>query len=159
MLLSNGPGDPEPCSYALQAIGELLQARLPILGICLGMQLLALSCGARVVKMKFGHHGANHPVRRLSDGRVMITSQNHGFVVDEASLPKDLEVSHRSLFDGSLQGIRLAGEPVMAFQGHPEASPGPHDGAGYFDWFVAWLRERQGLGLTTDHGGSDAQTR
>ncbi len=137
VFLSNGPGDPEPCGYAIEAIAELLETGLPIFGICLGHQLLALACGARTVKMKFGHHGANHPVLELASGRVSITSQNHGFAVDEASLPDCLRATHRSLFDGSLQGIEHRERPAFGFQGHPEASPGPHDIASLFARFVA----------------------
>ncbi|SUZ53264.1 uncharacterized protein METZ01_LOCUS6118, partial [marine metagenome] len=127
IFLSNGPGDPEPCDYAITAIGEFLEAEVPLFGICLGCQLLALACGARTVKMQLGHHGANHPVLNLRDGTVMITSQNHGFAVDAESLPDNLEATHKSLFDGSLQGIERNDKPAFGFQGHPEASPGPHD--------------------------------
>ncbi len=127
IFLSNGPGDPEPCVYAVEAIQALLETRIPIFGICLGHQLLALAAGAKTVKMKFGHHGANHPVQDLETGKVMITSQNHGFAVDETSLPDDLVATHRSLFDGTLQGIAHKSAPAFSFQGHPEASPGPHD--------------------------------
>ncbi len=137
VFLSNGPGDPEPCDYAIKAIKEILDAGIPVFGICLGHQLLALACGAKTVKMKFGHHGANHPVQDLRSGRVMITSQNHGFAVDEASLPDNVETTHRSLFDGSLQGIRLKGRPAFSFQGHPEASPGPHDLLPLFEHFIS----------------------
>ncbi len=136
VFLSNGPGDPEPCDYAIAAIRRLLETDLPIFGICLGHQLLALACGARTVKMKFGHHGANHPVQDLRTGAVMISSQNHGFAVDEASLPAELEATHRSLFDGSLQGIHHRTRPAFSFQGHPEASPGPHDLVPIFDHFI-----------------------
>ena len=136
VFLSNGPGDPEPCDYAIEAIRELLQKKIPLFGICLGHQLLALAVGARTSKMKFGHHGANHPVQDLDTGRVMITSQNHGFAVDEASLPETVRPTHRSLFDGSLQGIEIRNAPAFGFQGHPEASPGPHDIAGLFDRFI-----------------------
>jgi carbamoyl-phosphate synthase small subunit len=135
-MLSNGPGDPEPCAYAVEIIRELLHRRIPTFGICLGHQLLALAAGARTVKMKFGHHGANHPVQDLGTGRVMITSQNHGFAVDESSLPAGVRATHRSLFDGSLQGIRLDDAPAFGFQGHPEASPGPHDLRPLFGQFV-----------------------
>ena len=141
VFLSNGPGDPEPCDYAIAAIRELLDANVPMFGICLGHQLLALACGARTGKMKFGHHGANHPVQDVADGRVLITSQNHGFCVAEESLPGCLRVTHRSLFDGTLQGIRHTEKPAFGFQGHPEASPGPHDVSGLFARFVA-LMER-----------------
>jgi len=136
VFLSNGPGDPEPCDYAIEAIRQLLKTGLPIFGICLGHQLLGLALGARTVKMKFGHHGANHPVQDLATGRVMITSQNHGFAVDENSLPKQVVPTHRSLFDNTLQGIRLQNAPAFSFQGHPEASPGPQDIAGLFDGFI-----------------------
>jgi len=137
VFLSNGPGDPEPCDYAIRAIQEILENGVPILGICLGHQLLALACGAKTVKMKFGHHGANHPVQNLSTGQVMITSQNHGFSVDEESLPDNVETTHRSLFDGSLQGIALKDSPAFSFQGHPEASPGPHDLLPLFHRFIS----------------------
>lgn len=136
VFLSNGPGDPEPCDYAVTAIRALLDARLPIFGICLGHQLLGLACGARTSKMKFGHHGANHPVQDLDSARVMITSQNHGFQVEEASLPANVRVTHRSLFDGTVQGICLTDRPAFGFQGHPEASPGPQDVAYLFDRFI-----------------------
>ncbi|MEP6881328.1 MAG: glutamine-hydrolyzing carbamoyl-phosphate synthase small subunit, partial [Dokdonella sp.] len=133
VFLSNGPGDPEPCDYAISAIREFIDARLPVFGICLGHQLLGLAAGARTTKMKFGHHGANHPVIDLASGRVMISSQNHGFAVDEASLPDRVKATHRSLFDGSLQGIEFLDAPAFGFQGHPEASPGPQDVAPLFD--------------------------
>lgn len=136
IFLSNGPGDPQPCSYAINAIGEFLQAGIPIFGICLGHQLLALAAGAKTVKMKFGHHGANHPVQDLATGKVMITSQNHGFAVDEESLPDNVEATHRSLFDGTLQGIAIKDQPAFSFQGHPEASPGPHDLLPLFERFI-----------------------
>lgn len=139
VFLSNGPGDPAPCDYAIAAIRELLAARVPLFGICLGHQLLALAAGAKTLKMKFGHHGANHPVIDLDTQRVMITSQNHGFAVDEATLPANVKVTHRSLFDGSNQGIALTDAPAFSFQGHPEASPGPRDVAGLFDQFVAMM--------------------
>jgi len=139
VFLSNGPGDPEPCDYAIAAAREFMNRRMPVFGICLGHQILALAAGAKTLKMKFGHHGANHPVIDLASGRVMISSQNHGFAVDEASLPENVEVTHRSLFDGSNQGIRLADTPAFGFQGHPEASPGPHDVAGLFDRFVRMM--------------------
>ncbi len=144
VFLSNGPGDPEPCTYAIAAIRELLDTGLPLFGICLGHQLLGLACGARTVKMKFGHHGANHPVQDLDTGRVMITSQNHGFAVDEDSLPANVRATHRSLFDGSLQGIALTDRPAFGFQGHPEASPGPHDVAHLFDKFVELIEQGRG---------------
>ena len=136
VFLSNGPGDPEPCDYAIAAIEQILETRTPVFGICLGHQLLALACGAKTLKMKFGHHGANHPVQDLVTGQVMITSQNHGFAVDESSLPDNLVATHRSLFDGSLQGISRSDTPAFSFQGHPEASPGPHDIAPIFDHFI-----------------------
>lgn len=136
IFLSNGPGDPEPCDYAIAAIKEFLQTEIPIFGICLGHQLLALASGAQTVKMKFGHHGGNHPVQNLETGVVMITSQNHGFAADEASLPANVKVTHKSLFDDSLQGIHLTDKPAFSFQGHPEASPGPHDAAPLFDHFI-----------------------
>ncbi len=136
VFLSNGPGDPEPCDYAIEAIREVLAAGIPTFGICLGHQLLGLASGARTVKMKFGHHGANHPVQELASGRVMISSQNHGFAVDGDSLPDNLEATHKSLFDGSLQGIHRSDCPAFGFQGHPEASPGPHDVAPVFDHFI-----------------------
>ena len=136
LFLSNGPGDPEPCDYAISAIGQLLDTDIPIFGICLGHQLLALASGAKTLKMKFGHHGANHPVQTTESGAVMITSQNHGFAVDETSLPDNLKMTHRSLFDGSLQGIHRTDKPVFSFQGHPEASPGPQDAAPLFDHFI-----------------------
>ena len=141
VFLSNGPGDPEPCDYAIKAIQEVLESGVPILGICLGHQLLALACGAKTVKMKFGHHGANHPVQNLSTGQVMITSQNHSFAVDEESLPDNVEATHRSLFDGSLQGIALKDSPAFSFQGHPEASPGPHDLLPLFQRFISDMDE------------------
>ena len=143
VFLSNGPGDPEPCEYAIEAIRTLIDAGLPTFGICLGHQLLALASGAKTVKMKFGHHGANHPVIELDSGRVMITSQNHGFAVDEDSLPKNLRATHRSLFDGSLQGIERTDRPAFSFQGHPEASPGPHDVKPLFGRFVLSMKDRQ----------------
>jgi carbamoyl-phosphate synthase small subunit len=136
VFLSNGPGDPEPCDYAIAAIKEILETDIPVFGICLGHQLLALASGAQTMKMKFGHHGANHPVQNLDDGTVLITSQNHGFAADESSLPDNLRVTHKSLFDGSLQGIHRTDKPAFSFQGHPEASPGPHDAAPLFDHFL-----------------------
>ncbi len=144
VFLSNGPGDPEPCDYAIAAIREFLAAKLPLFGICLGHQLLGLAAGAKTLKMKFGHHGANHPVIDLASKRVMITSQNHGFAVDEASLPANVRVTHRSLFDGSNQGIALADAPAFSFQGHPEASPGPHDVSGLFDQFIQSMERARG---------------
>lgn len=139
VFLSNGPGDPEPCDYAIESIREILLADMPVFGICLGVQLLGLAAGARTVKMKFGHHGANHPVQDLDSGRVMITSQNHGFALDEKSLPAHIRPTHRSLFDGSLQGIELNEGRAFGFQGHPEASPGPHDVAPLFDRFISLM--------------------
>lgn len=143
VFLSNGPGDPAPCEYAITAISKIVDAGIPIFGICLGYQLLALACGAGTVKMKFGHHGANHPVEDLASGRVMISSQNHGFAVDEASLSTDLKATHRSLFDGSLQGIHHLSKPAFGFQGHPEASPGPHDVAPLFNHFMELMEGRR----------------
>jgi carbamoyl-phosphate synthase small subunit len=142
VFLSNGPGDPEPCDYAIEVIKELVERDIPIFGICLGHQLLSLASGASTVKMKFGHHGANHPVQELATGRVMITSQNHGFAVDEKSLPMHLRATHRSLFDGSLQGVQHTRHPAFGFQGHPEASPGPHDVRVLFDDFIELLEKR-----------------
>ena len=142
IFLSNGPGDPEPCDYAIAAIRSFLETDIPVFGICLGHQLLGLACGARTVKMKFGHHGANHPVQELAGGHVIITSQNHGFAVDEASLPPQLNATHRSLFDGSLQGIGCTDRPAFGFQGHPEASPGPHDMRPLFEHFVYLMARR-----------------
>jgi carbamoyl-phosphate synthase small subunit len=142
LFLSNGPGDPEPCDYAIDAIQDLLGDGIPTFGICLGHQLLGLASGARTVKMKFGHHGANHPVQDLDTGMVMITSQNHGFAVDEQTLPANLRATHRSLFDGTLQGMERTDVPAFSFQGHPEASPGPHDVAPLFDRFVEMIKAR-----------------
>jgi carbamoyl-phosphate synthase small subunit len=136
VFLSNGPGDPEPCDYAINAIRDFLEAEIPIFGICLGHQLMGLAAGARTIKMKFGHHGANHPVQDLQSRKVMITSQNHGFAVDETSLPQNLVATHRSLFDGSLQGMEFTDKPAFSFQGHPEASPGPHDLLPMFERFI-----------------------
>ena len=136
IFLSNGPGDPEPCDYAIEATAEFLKQGIPLFGICLGCQLMALACGAKTVKMSLGHHGANHPVQNLKDGTVLITSQNHGFAVDETTLPENLAATHKSLFDGSLQGIERTDIPAFGFQGHPEASPGPHDVAPLFDHFI-----------------------
>ncbi|MGO1072863.1 glutamine-hydrolyzing carbamoyl-phosphate synthase small subunit [Lysobacter sp. CA199] len=141
VFLSNGPGDPEPCDYAIAAIKEFIAKKIPTFGICLGHQLLGLASGAKTLKMKFGHHGANHPVQDLDSGRVMITSQNHGFAVDETSLPANVRVTHRSLFDGSNQGIALTDAPAFSFQGHPEASPGPHDVSPLFDRFIASIEQ------------------
>ena len=140
VFLSNGPGDPEPCDYAIAAIRELLASKKPLFGICLGHQLLGLASGAKTSKMPFGHHGANHPVQDLDSQRVMITSQNHGFQIDENSLPANVRVTHRSLFDGTVQGIELTDQVAFSFQGHPEASPGPHDVAYLFDKFIASLK-------------------
>ena len=142
IFLSNGPGDPEPCDYAIEAIREFLKTDVPIFGICLGHQLMGLAAGARTVKMKFGHHGANHPVQELDSGRVLITSQNHGFAVDEATLPPNVRATHRSLFDGSLQGLEFTDRAAFSFQGHPEASPGPRDVADLFDRFVLLMVRR-----------------
>ena len=139
VFLSNGPGDPEPCTYAIEAIATIIQRKLPVFGICLGHQLLALAAGGKTLKMKFGHHGANHPVLDLATQRVMITSQNHGFAVDPDSLPNNVAVTHRSLFDQSIQGIALSDAPAFSFQGHPEASPGPQDIIGLFDQFVTMM--------------------
>lgn len=156
VFLSNGPGDPEPCDYAIAAIKEFIAKKIPTFGICLGHQLLGLASGAKTLKMKFGHHGANHPVQDLgldgeSRGRVMITSQNHGFAIDESSLPANVRVTHRSLFDGSNQGIALTDAPAFSFQGHPEASPGPHDVSPLFDRFVDSMRD-SGLGTRDSKG-------
>ncbi len=142
IFLSNGPGDPEPCDYAIAAIQEFLKGDIPVFGICLGHQLLGLAAGGRTVKMKFGHHGANHPVQELETGRVLITSQNHGFAVDESTLPPNVRATHRSLFDGSLQGVEFTDRAAFGFQGHPEASPGPHDVAGLFEHFVQLMLRR-----------------
>jgi carbamoyl-phosphate synthase small subunit len=143
VFLSNGPGDPEPCDYAIAAIQELLAADLPLFGICLGHQLLGLAVGAKTTKMKFGHHGANHPVQDLATGQVLITSQNHGFAVAEETLPDNVEATHRSLFDGSLQGIAFKDQPAFGFQGHPEASPGPHDLLPLFERFIQDMEARK----------------
>jgi len=143
VFLSNGPGDPEPCDYAIKAIQAILATDVPVFGICLGHQLLGLASGAKTSKMKFGHHGANHPVQDLASKHVMITSQNHGFQVDETSLPTNVKVTHRSLFDGTVQGIALTDKPAFSFQGHPEASPGPNDVAYLFDKFIALMAERK----------------
>ncbi len=144
VFLSNGPGDPEPCDYAVAAIREFTARKLPLFGICLGHQLLGLASGARTMKMKFGHHGANHPVQDLASRAVMITSQNHGFAVDEATLPANLKPTHRSLFDGTLQGMERTDCPAFSFQGHPEASPGPHDVALLFERFVESIKQYRG---------------
>lgn len=142
VFLSNGPGDPEPCTYAIEAIKTILETKTPVFGICLGHQLLALASGAKTEKMKFGHHGANHPVQEIATGRVMISSQNHGFAVNEASLPSNLIATYKSLFDGSLQGIKRTDCPAFSFQGHPEASPGPHDVESLFDEFIDLMNAR-----------------
>ncbi|BDU21999.1 glutamine-hydrolyzing carbamoyl-phosphate synthase small subunit [Dyella sp. GSA-30] len=141
VFLSNGPGDPAACDYAVAATRELLDARIPLFGICLGHQIMGLALGAKTLKMKFGHHGANHPVKDLDDGRVLITSQNHGFAVDPATLPANVRITHSSLFDGSLQGFALTDRPAFCFQGHPEASPGPHDIGYLFDRFAKLMQE------------------
>ncbi len=143
VFLSNGPGDPEPCDYAIDAIRTLLDKDMPLFGICLGHQLLSLASGAKTIKMKFGHHGGNHPVQDLENKTVMITSQNHGFAVDDDSLPAHLRATHRSLFDGSLQGVERTDKPAFSFQGHPEASPGPHDVAPLFDKFIDLMKAKQ----------------
>ncbi|MBD8604941.1 glutamine-hydrolyzing carbamoyl-phosphate synthase small subunit [Pseudomonas sp. CFBP 8771] len=143
VFLSNGPGDPEPCDYAIQAIKEVLQTEIPVFGICLGHQLLALAAGAKTVKMGHGHHGANHPVQDIDSGVVMITSQNHGFAVDEATLPSNVRAIHKSLFDGTLQGIELTDKAAFSFQGHPEASPGPNDVSPLFDRFIESMAKRR----------------
>ena len=145
IFLSNGPGDPEPCDYAISAIKSFLELKIPMFGICLGHQLLALASGAKTEKMKFGHHGANHPVQDLENGQTLITSQNHGFSVDEKSLPKNVIATHRSLFDGSLQGIAMTDRPAYGFQGHPEASPGPHDLLPLFERFINQMRNYKDL--------------
>ena len=142
IFLSNGPGDPAPCTYAISAIETFLTTDIPIFGICLGHQLLALASGAQTLKMKFGHHGGNHPVQHIASKRVLITAQNHGFAVDEATLPANLVATHKSLFDGSLQGIHRTDKPAFSFQGHPEASPGPHEASELFDHFIALMQQR-----------------
>lgn len=139
VFLSNGPGDPAACGYAVKAIEKIMAADIPVFGICLGHQLLGLACGAQTVKLKFGHHGANHPVQNFQTGKVIISSQNHGFAVDEATLPPQLQATHHSLFDGTLQGMQHCSKPAFSFQGHPEASPGPHDAEGFFDRFVQMM--------------------
>jgi carbamoyl-phosphate synthase small subunit len=143
VFLSNGPGDPEPCTYAIEAIKTILETDIPVFGICLGHQLLALASGAKTIKMKFGHHGGNHPVQDLESKRVMITAQNHGFAVEESSLPANLKATHKSLFDGSLQGIHRTDKAAFSFQGHPEASPGPHDADTLFDHFIELMQARK----------------
>jgi len=150
VFLSNGPGDPEPCDYAIKAIRSIVDSGVPVFGICLGHQLLSLASGARTVKMKFGHHGANHPVQDLDSGVVMITSQNHGFAVDEQQLPANLRATHRSLFDGSLQGVHRTDKPAFSFQGHPEASPGPHDVAPLFDHFIELIEAARTVPASAD---------
>lgn len=144
VFLSNGPGDPEPCDYAITAIKYIVEAGKPVFGICLGHQLLGLASGAKTTKMKFGHHGANHPVQDLATKKVFITSQNHGFAVDESSLPSNVRVTHKSLFDGTCQGIERTDRPAFSFQGHPEASPGPHEVSYLFDRFVAMMEKQRG---------------
>ncbi|MFC3116417.1 glutamine-hydrolyzing carbamoyl-phosphate synthase small subunit [Cellvibrio fontiphilus] len=143
IFLSNGPGDPEPCTYAIEAIKSFLETDIPVFGICLGHQLLALASGAKTIKMKFGHHGGNHPVQNLDTQRVLITAQNHGFAVEESSLPANLRATHKSLFDGSLQGIHRTDKPAFSFQGHPEASPGPHEADTLFDHFIELMQARK----------------
>ena len=144
IFLSNGPGDPEPCTYAIDAIKAFLETDIPVFGICLGHQLLALASGAKTIKMKFGHHGGNHPVQNLDTKRVLITAQNHGFAVEESSLPANLRATHKSLFDGSLQGIHRTDKPAFSFQGHPEASPGPHEADTLFDHFIELMQAHKG---------------
>lgn len=146
IFLSNGPGDPEPCDYAIELARAAMERGIPLFGICLGHQIMALASGARTEKMKFGHHGANHPVQKLDDGTVMVTSQNHGFTVSEQGLPETLTVTHRSLFDGTLQGIARRDVPAYSFQGHPEASPGPQDADQLFDPFIRAMRDRRAQG-------------
>jgi carbamoyl-phosphate synthase small subunit len=154
IFLSNGPGDPEPCDYAITAINSILETDVPVFGICLGHQLLGLASGAATVKMKFGHHGANHPVQNLDDGTVLISSQNHGFAVDESTLPDNLRVTHKSLFDQSLQGIHRTDKDAFSFQGHPEASPGPHDAAPLFDHFIELISARRSASQQTTSTGT-----
>tara|TARA_R110002072_G_scaffold98034_3_gene215884 strand:- start:22746 stop:23891 length:1146 start_codon:yes stop_codon:yes gene_type:complete len=144
VFLSNGPGDPDPCDYAINAIKEMVATDVPVFGICLGLQLLGLAAGMKTKKMGHGHHGANHPVQNLDDNTVLITSQNHGFCIDDASLPGNVRVTHKSLFDESIQGLHLTDHPAFGFQGHPEASPGPHDAAPLFDHFIELMAQRQG---------------
>jgi carbamoyl-phosphate synthase small subunit len=150
VFLSNGPGDPEPCGYAIEAIREIVAQNVPTFGICLGHQLLGLATGAKTVKMKFGHHGTNHPVQDLDTGKVYITSQNHGFAVDEKTLPKNVRTTHKSLFDGSLQGIALTDRPAFSFQGHPEASPGPREMAYLFDRFLDLMQKAKAIGTADE---------
>jgi carbamoyl-phosphate synthase small subunit len=154
VFLANGPGDPEPCDYAIEATRAVIERGLPVFGICLGHQIMALACGARTYKMKFGHHGANHPVKDLDSGRVSITSQNHGFAVDPKSLPATLRPTHVSLFDGTLQGLAHVDKPAFCFQGHPEASPGPHDIGYLFDRFVGLMDDAKGAASRAEHAGS-----
>jgi carbamoyl-phosphate synthase small subunit len=142
IFLSNGPGDPEPCDYAIGAVRRFLETDIPLFGICLGHQILGLASGEKTVKMKFGHHGSNHPVSEIATGRVLISSQNHGFAVDESTLPDNLQPTHRSLFDGSLQGVARTDRPAFSFQGHPEASPGPHDLQLLFEHFMYLMVKR-----------------
>lgn len=153
VVMSNGPGDPAACGYAIEFIRQYLEKNVPFYGICLGFQLLAIACGGKTFKMKFGHHGANHPVQEIATGRVFITSQNHGFAVDEASLPESLQITHRSLFDGTLQGMAHKTKPAIAFQGHPEASPGPHDVCVMFEDFIQLMQRKN-----AHQGESDAKT-
>ena len=141
--MSNGPGDPEPCTYAIEAIKTFIEHKVPLFGICLGHQLLGLASGAQTIKMKFGHHGANHPVRDVATNSVLITSQNHGFCVDKDTLPDTVKATHFSLFDGTLQGIERIDAPAFSFQGHPEASPGPHDPSGLFDHFIDLMKQNR----------------
>jgi carbamoyl-phosphate synthase small subunit len=150
IFLSNGPGDPEPCTYAIEAIKKFLETDIPVFGICLGHQLLGLASDAKTVKMKFGHHGANHPVLDVASGRVLISSQNHGFAVDESTLGPNVKVTHKSLFDGSLQGIHRTDRPAFSFQGHPEASPGPQDVNQLFTKFVGMIHQR----ITSQHAAA-----
>jgi carbamoyl-phosphate synthase small subunit len=156
VFLSNGPGDPQPCDYAIAATRELIERGIPTFGICLGHQILALASGAKTFKMKFGHHGANHPVKDLDSGRVSITSQNHGFAVDEKTLPSNLRPTHVSLFDGTLQGLARTDRPAFCFQGHPEASPGPHDIGYLFDRFIALMQEHKEKNLRTQKESANA---
>jgi len=155
IFLSNGPGDPEPCDYAISAIQSLLKINIPIFGICLGLQLLGLASGMKTKKMGHGHHGANHPVKNFDDGTVLITSQNHGFCIDDATLPENVRVTHRSLFDDSLQGIHLTDQAAFGFQGHPEASPGPHDAAPLFDHFIDLMEQAQNEGQASNYNGNN----
>ncbi|MCD1125914.1 glutamine-hydrolyzing carbamoyl-phosphate synthase small subunit [Jinshanibacter sp. LJY008] len=158
VFLSNGPGDPAPCDYAIKAISQLLKTDIPVFGICLGHQLLALASGAETIKMKFGHHGGNHPVKDLDANSVMITAQNHGFAVDEFSLPPNLRITHKSLFDGTLQGIHRTDKAAFSFQGHPEASPGPHDAAPLFDHFIELIESYRSTAKNKSGALSHAKT-